>query len=252
MSVASPGETPFEASDWARIELVAFDVDGTLYDQRRMRLRMMRDMGWHVLRTRSLDVPAVIGRYRHLREELGDAEQDRFEDELIRRTGLATNRDPYQVRAIAEEWMDRRPLPYLAACRYDGVAQLFDGLRRHGKRIGVVSDYPARAKLAALGLEADVIVSATDPRVGILKPHPRGLLDLVARAGSEPSTTLLIGDRVERDGEAARRAGAAVLIRTSKPRPGWRTFARFDDPVFAPMLAETATATATTTAATAG
>ena len=252
MSVAiSAGPDPFDPSgalDWGRIELVAFDVDGTLYDQRRLRLRMMRDMGWHVLRTRSLDVPVVIGRYRHLREELGDAEQDRFEDELIRRTGLATNRDPYQVRAIAEEWMDRRPLPYLAACRYDGVARLFDGLRRHGKRIGVVSDYPARAKLAALGLEADVIVSATDPAVGILKPHPRGLLDLVARAGAEPATTLLIGDRVERDGEAARRAGAAVLILSARVRPGWRTFERFDDPVFAPMLATTSKATATATA----
>lgn len=225
------------AIDWSRIALVAFDVDGTLYDQRRLRLRMMRDMGWHVLRARSLDVPAVIGRYRHLREELGDAEQDGFEDELVRRTGLATGRDEHRVRAIAHEWMDRRPLPYLATCRYDGVARLFDGLRRHGKRIGVVSDYPARAKLAALGLEAEVIVSATDPGVGILKPHPRGLLDLMARAGTGPAATLLIGDRVERDGAAARRAGVASLIRTSKPRPGWRTFTRFDDPVFAPMLA---------------
>ena len=243
MNVATPGEKPFEASDWARIELVAFDVDGTLYDQRRLRLRMMRDIVWHVLRARSLDVPAVIGRYRHLREELGDAEQDRFEDELVRRTCQATGHDEHRVRAIAEEWMDRRPLPYLAACRYAGVAQLFDGLRRHGKRIGVVSDYPAGAKLAALGLAADVIVSATDPRVGILKPHPRGLLDLVAQAGVAPGATLLIGDRVERDGEAARRAGVASLIRTSKAQPGWRTFERFDDQVFAPMLAmSTATA----------
>lgn len=236
MSLAD-GMKGFDASDWSRIELVAFDVDGTLYDQRRLRLRMMREMGFHVLRTMSLDVPAVVGRYRRLREELGDAERDGFEDELIRQTCLATGRGDRLVRAIAQEWINDRPLPYLQACRYAGIASLFEGLRRHGKIIGVVSDYPAREKLAALGLSADVVVSATDAEVGILKPHPRGLLHLVARAGATPATTLLIGDRAERDGEAARRAGVSSLILSSKARPGWRTFERFDDAMFAPMLA---------------
>ena len=49
--------------------------------------------------------------------------------------------------------------------------------------------------------------------------------------------TLLIGDRAERDGLAARAAGAHVLLRASQPIAGWRTFARFDDALFAPMLA---------------
>lgn len=236
MSLAD-GMKGFDASDWSRIELVAFDVDGTLYDQRRLRLQMMREMGLHALRTMSLDVPAVVGRYRRLREELGDAEQERFEDELIRRTCLATGRGERLVSAIAQEWMNDRPLPHMAACRHAGIVSLFEGLRRHGKRIGVVSDYPAREKLAALGLSADVVVSATDADVGILKPHPRGLLHLVAQAGATPATTLLIGDRAERDGEAARRASVASLILSSKARPGWRIFERFDDPVFAPMLA---------------
>jgi hypothetical protein len=33
----------------------------------------------------------------------------------------------------------------------------------------------------------------------------------------------LIGDRTERDGEAARRAGSAALIRASRPIDCWRT-----------------------------
>jgi putative hydrolase of the HAD superfamily len=59
----------------------------------------------------------------------------------------------------------------------------------------------------------------------------------MALAGVEPEQTVLIGDRAERDGMAARRAGAHALIRSDKPLPGWITFRRFDDPVFAPMLA---------------
>ena len=33
----------FQPSDWKDIRLVAFDVDGTLYRQRPLRLRMARD-----------------------------------------------------------------------------------------------------------------------------------------------------------------------------------------------------------------
>ena len=141
------------------------------------------------------------------------------------------------LQALVDDWIETRPLPYLAACRYDGVAELFEGLRRHGKTIGVLSDYPAEAKLTALGLAADHVVTAGDPGVGILKPHPRGLQVLMDRAGVAPTATLLIGDRADRDGVAAREAGARVLIRSTRPIEGWRTFDRFDAPVFAPMLA---------------
>ena len=71
-------------------------------------------------------------------------------------------RSPEQVRAVVSRWIDRHPLPYLRACRYAGLGELFAGLRRHGKTIGVLSDYPATAKLAALELAADHIVTAHD------------------------------------------------------------------------------------------
>jgi FMN phosphatase YigB (HAD superfamily) len=51
-------------------------------------------------------------------------------------------------------------------------------------------------------------------------------------AGTAPAETVLIGDRQERDGEAARRAGCACLLRSDKPVPGAITFKRFDDPLF--------------------
>jgi len=107
---------------------------------------------------------------------------------------------------------------------------------RAAKLIGVVSDYPASAKLAAMGLAADHVVWAGESDVGILKPHPRGLQRLMTRAGVSASETVLVGDRVERDGAAARRAGSRCLIRSRKPRQGWETFAAYDDSPFAAIL----------------
>ena len=39
----------FQPSDWKDIRLVVFDVDGTLYRQRPLRLRMARDLVLHAV-----------------------------------------------------------------------------------------------------------------------------------------------------------------------------------------------------------
>lgn len=229
--------TPFGPADWDGVRLVVFDVDGTLYRQTPLRLRMARDLALHALSRLDLRTLAVLRRFRRLREELGEARIEGFAERLIAETAADCGRTPDEVRAIVARWTDRHPLPYLLRSRYAGLPELFAGLRRHGKAIGVLSDYPAAAKLAALELAADHVVTANDPDIGVLKPHPKGLATLIARATATPAETLMIGDRAERDGLVAQQVGARVLLRSTRPIAGWQTFARFDDSLFAPMLA---------------
>jgi putative hydrolase of the HAD superfamily len=227
----------FSSSDWDKIGLVVFDVDGTLYRQRPLRIRIVRDLLLHALLKRNLRDIVVISNYRRIRERLGDEQAEGFERLLISETASSTSSSADDVRAIVKEWIEQRPIPYLPACRYPGLKELFAGLRRRGTSIGVLSDYPAEDKLAALELTADYIVSAADEDVGCLKPHPRGLEVLIAKAGAKAHTTLMIGDRATRDGLAAQRVGARVLIRSSKSIEGWQTFATFNDRLFASVLA---------------
>lgn len=233
--IAQPHMDP---TAWNRMRFVVFDIDGTLYDQRGLRIRLARDMVFQAVRSRDLRFLSVIRTYRRIRERLGEEEVVNFETPLIAETVTATGCSEEQVRAIVTEWIEQRPLPYLMACRYPGLVELFAGLKRHGKHIGIFSDYPVQAKLAALGLAADFVVSATDHGIGLLKPHARGLEVLMADAGATAATTVLIGDRSDRDGLAARRAGVRYLIRSSKPKRDCQTFARYDDPLFAPLLSD--------------
>ena len=228
--------TTFGPADWDSVRLVVFDVDGTLYRQRPLRIRMARDLALHALTHRDLRTLAVLRRFRRLREDLGEARVEGFAERLAAATAAGTGRTPAEVRAIVSRWIDRHPLPYLLRSRYAGLPELFAGLRRHGKVIGVLSDYPAAAKLEALELTADHVVAADDPEIGVLKPHPKGLATLIERANATPASTLVIGDRAERDGLVAQQVGARVLLRSSRPIAGWQTFARFDDPLFAPMV----------------
>ncbi|SCB58105.1 putative hydrolase of the HAD superfamily [Rhizobium aethiopicum] len=226
--------------DWDSIRFVVFDVDGTLYSQRRLRLRMAGELIAHAVARGSLTNLRVLRAYRSLRETIGEEEIDNFQASLMARIVARTGQPAERIEAIVSEWIGRRPLAHIASCRYDGLAELFAGLRRQNKAIGIYSDYHADEKLQRMGLSADYILAAGDPGVGIQKPHPRGLQMLMQRAGVSPAQTVLIGDRPERDGLAARRAGVLPLIRSERPREGWLTFSTYSDPVFAALRAEEA------------
>lgn len=222
--------------NWDAIRLVVFDVDGTLYNQRRLRLLMLRDLLAHTVVTRSVETLSILRRYRKVREALGDQEIDGFDDVLVERTAGAAGVARAKVKSAVSEWMEHRPLAHVRACRYPHLVELFAALKRRNKIVAIFSDYPAIDKLRALDLTADVIVSSVDQNVGILKPNPRGLNHIMAATGIFPDQTVLIGDRTERDGEAARRAGVAALIRSDKPIQDWPSFSGYDSSIFSPLL----------------
>src|SRR5207237_7625541 len=141
-AVHRPGMmSAFTPAVWRYIRVVAFDVDGTLYRQRPLRLRMGRDMVLHTVTKCDLNAISVVSAYRRIRERLGAEEVADFERVLIAETAKATSTSPERVHAIVSEWIERRPLRYLRSCLFSGVPQLFAGLQRAGKKIGIFSDY---------------------------------------------------------------------------------------------------------------
>jgi FMN phosphatase YigB (HAD superfamily) len=250
MSAGAGARAADPALDWARIALVVFDLDGTLYDARRLRWRMAAWLLADALRHRSLRVPRALAAFRRMREALADAGLRKEVDFLRLQYRLPAERvgcRPGELQAWVEDWMGARPLRHLAACRRPGVGALFDALHAQGKRVAVLSDYPAQDKLEALGLEADLVVWAGDAGVGRLKPHPRGLRQILARTGISAERTLVVGDRADRDGAVAAQVGAqAVLVgrparRAQHGRAATHSDAAiwirgFDDPLFAPLF----------------
>ena len=206
------------AVDWHRVRAVVFDVDGTLYDQRKMRLRMAGELALRCLvHPAALTEIRILKTFRRLREELAEQETAGIGRLQYEGTARRLRLPPARVEAAVEEWMFERPLRHLAACRHARVSRLFSALRDRGRRIGIWSDYPARAKLEAMGLTADSVVSAIDPEVNRMKPHPAGLARTLELLSVSPQEALMIGDRDERDGEAARRLGCPYLLLVRQP-----------------------------------
>ncbi|UOQ70661.1 HAD family hydrolase [Hymenobacter cellulosilyticus] len=204
---------------WDKVKAVIFDVDGTLYTQRRLRKRMLRALvSYYALRPWRVQEMLILRRFRAEREKRPAYAGPNLEEDQYAWCATGTAYSVGQVRQVVQRWMFTHPNQYLKACIYPGTQALFEALRARHIPIAIYSDYPAHDKLRALGLQADLIVSSTDAAVNRLKPDPRGLLYLAEQLGVEPHECLFIGDRPELDGECARRAGMPCLIVDSKPQ----------------------------------
>ncbi|MBU6234370.1 MAG: HAD family hydrolase [Alphaproteobacteria bacterium] len=189
-----------DAIDWGRIKAVVFDVDGTLYRQGPVRLRMGMALIGHALRGGYADARALL-QFRKKREA--------STNHVNSLEGF--DRPAKDMEALVRDWMVARPLPYLKGARFADVDAFMAALRAHGIKTAVLSDYPVREKLAAMGLEADSCHSAFDPEILTLKPDPKGLMFAVAALGAQPHETVYIGDRPEKDGLCASRCYVRFL-----------------------------------------
>lgn len=210
------------------LKAVIFDLDGTLYDQRKMRRRMLFEMFCSCLRhPASIGDIKVLSDFRKAREQHSSRISVDIESRQFEWGAQRSNVSPERVRCVVDDWIFQRPLKHMPVCRFPGVREFFSTLENAGIRIGVFSDYPAREKLNALGLEADVLVSATDRDVDRLKPDPKGLLATAAKLRTPIRECLFIGDRDDKDGECARRAGMQYIIMNRKRNRNANGFGTF-------------------------
>ncbi|MGO9380039.1 MAG: hypothetical protein ACLP29_16020 [Dissulfurispiraceae bacterium] len=92
---------------------VIFDVDGTLYDQRKLRLRMVREMFACVLRQPSrLAELRVLWLFRGMRERHAAAALSDLQSRQYIWANQAAGVSPEKVREVVKDWMFIRPLAY--------------------------------------------------------------------------------------------------------------------------------------------
>ena len=205
--------------NWEAIDAVIFDVDGTLFDHVGLRLAILLKVLSQLLirRLHWRDIWAVW-LFRRERERLALAEAGDIGRQQFERVAVAVGKSPSEVQAIISRWMYREPLAHLSKFAFPDVDRFIDKLHARGIRTGVFSDYPAGDKLKVLQVGVNVVRDATAPDVARLKPNPRGFIRVAELLDARPERCLVIGDREDRDGEAAKRAGFVFLKKLAPGR----------------------------------
>ena len=100
---------------------------------------------------------------------------------------------------------------------YPDAATTLASLRRVGVQIAVISDIHVDLRLHAdeFGIAEDVDHWALSFELGVQKPNPLMFTSAIDALGVRPSDALMVGDRVSRDGAAARLGIDTLILPTN-------------------------------------
>ncbi len=190
--------------------LYVFDLDGTLYDQPKLRLTMaMRLMLYYMCHPFSVKELFILQHFRKVKDAWcgGSSEEDIYQ-KVAADKGVGADK----VAQTVKRWIYDNPLSALKSAKDVYLAGWIARLRQEGKTVVVLSDYPAKDKLKALDITVDKDYGPDDDRIDELKPSPKGLQVIMQDYGIAPDEVIMIGDREEKDGRCAKAAGVDSLI----------------------------------------
>lgn len=197
---------------------VVFDIDGTLYSQKKMRavissMLLLNAIGSPKKYTRTIK---VILNYRKAHEILRNRREkcSDLAEKQISLTSELSGIDTKTVCEIVDKWFGTIPLKILPKCKRPFLNETFDWLRSKNIRIGLFSDYACPAKARALGIDSYIggCVSSMDEDVGCLKPQVEGYNKIARILKLAPGDIMYIGDREEVDITGAKAAGMQAVL----------------------------------------
>ncbi len=200
---------------------VAFDLDGTLYDQKKLRLIMACRLGlYYLCHPFCLKELFILKTFRKVRDHwdeieptLNGTDDETDQDSAIYAyVGKKHNAEAGYVASVVKRWIYEDPLSALGKCEDHKLASYIKDLRDADIPVLIFSDYPIEAKLSALEITADGLYAPGDERKIELKPSPKGLHCILEDLHLDPDRLLMVGDRDVKDGESARRAGVDYVI----------------------------------------
>lgn len=209
--------------DISQYSLYVFDLDGTLYDQPKLRFIMAtRLAAYYACHFWRLGELVTIRDFRRLKEEWDEeinpnesdftSELDGIDSAICLKLANGSVAKAEAISKVIHRWIYINPLTAITKAADKRLIGIIDELRRCGKKVVVLSDYPTTDKLEALGANVDAAYTTTDARIGELKPSPKGLKVVLEDFGVSDEAAVMIGDRMKKDGESAVAANVDYII----------------------------------------
>ncbi|MCL2440754.1 MAG: HAD family hydrolase [Treponema sp.] len=192
------------------IEGIAFDLDGTLYPNYRLNIRLVPFI------MKELRLIAAFGKARVIirkEQEKGNLPQGCFYDYQAKLTAKLLSVNAEQLKEKIDKLIYRGWEPMFKNIKlFKKVTCSLSGFRKAGYKLGLLSDFPPEKKLEYLGLSKwgdgdswDAVLCSE--RCGALKPHSLSFKELAAAMKLPCEKILYVGNSHSYDVTGAAAAG---------------------------------------------
>jgi len=203
------------------ISAVAFDLDGTLYPNYRLNIRLLPFLFVHWRLLLAFGRARNIIRREHARTEAAARAEPAVsmpdfygrQAELVAGQLKAKKED---IREKIDRLIYRGWEPFFLKIKtFPHVKEVLGELKAKGMKLGLLSDFPPEIKLEHLGLSGFWDTVLCTESIGALKPDARPFDELAKNLSCRPEQILYVGNSRRYDVEGAKRAGmkAALLNR---------------------------------------
>jgi putative hydrolase of the HAD superfamily len=193
-------------------EAVGFDLDGTLYPNYRLNIRLTPFV---------LGEPALFLALTKARAVLhGKGEPpprfpsgEALYDFQARLMASLLKADPAAVREKIERLIYRgwEPL-FKNIALFSGAEECLAAIRAGGRKLGLLSDFPPEKKLEHLGLGGFWDAVLCSEVAGSLKPAAPPFIELARRLACPPERILYVGNSLRYDVRGAKQAGMKAAL----------------------------------------
>lgn len=207
------------------IEGVAFDLDGTLYPDRRLHRKIV-----HLVLKEWRLVAAFSKTRKIIRKEQENTQNFpddfyQYQADVTAKILFGENYEPLHqpLKEIIENRIYKAwETPFKAIRLFKGVKETLIALREAGYKLGLLSDFPPEKKLKYLGLSDIWDAVLCSEQCGALKPHPLSFQKLAQAMTLPPEKVLYVGNSHPYDVTGANRAGMKTAWIKPKFAPAGR------------------------------
>jgi len=207
------------------VKAVAFDIDGTLYPNWKMKLNSVPFFVFH---------PVLIYQFGEIRKEIRklDEIEDFYTVQAQLLGGVLRVPEERAKEIIDDIFYTRWERTFSRIKPYGNVKMVIESIRAMGLKTAVLSDFPVGRKLEYFGLEDLWDVELSSEETGYLKPHRRPFEVLSDKLGVSPKEVIYVGNSYSYDVAGSKGAGMIAGHLASSERDGTSadfTFSGYSD-----------------------
>jgi len=213
------------------IEGVAFDLDGTLYPNYRLNVRLLPFIlkEWRFLSAFGIARNIIRSEQTQGKLTQGDFYMYQAEklSEVLSASGKKNPRGVYSAESLKEKtdlliYRGWEPL-FKKIKLFKGVKEILAALKKSGYKLGLLSDFPPETKLKYLDIDSYWDAILCSECRGALKPHPKSFMDLAEAMSLPCGKILYVGNSRPYDVAGAAAAGMKTAWIKSPLFPGGGT-----------------------------